>query len=380
MGGRYVMNNRVTLKAEVTDGTGGVGGLIGTDYKVTDRSSVYLNYRVDVDHADQDLNGRTSSFVTGGKLRYNDATNVFAERRQERSDAGQSGIINAFGLDIAPNDRWTWGARMEAGTTSDPGIGDLERRSVSLVSGYQSGQFKWGGALEYRTENAVSTGRRDSWLAKNTFAFQATQDWSMIGRLNFATSGTGNGTSILTSAIVPSGANYREGVAGLAYRPVDNSRFNALVKYTYLYDQSSPGQLTSTLALNPYSQRSQIFSADGIYDFSNNFSLGAKFGYREGDILDNSVANALWTPSTAWLAIGRIDWHVVRAWDAIAEYRSLSVREAATTRKGMLVGIYRHVTSNVKLGIGYNFTDYSDDLSDLSYRSRGFFINLLGVH
>jgi hypothetical protein len=380
MGGHYALNNRVTLKGEVTDGTGGVGGVLGTDYKVTDRSSVYLDYRVDVDQSDQDLNGRTASFVTGGKLRYNDATSVFAERRDEHSATGENGIINAFGLDLAASDRWTWGARLEAGTTSDPGIGDLTRRSASLVSGYRDHAFKWGGALEYRTEQSTATGLRTSWLAKNTFEYQASRDWTMLGKANFAISGTGNSSSIATSAIVPADANYTEGVAGLAYRPVDNSRFNALIKYTYLYDQSSPGQLTSTLALNPYSQRSQVFSADGIYDISNNFSLGGKFGYREGDILDNSVANAPWTPSAAWLAIGRIDWHVVREWDAIAEYRTLFVREAATTRKGVLVGIYRHVTSNVKLGIGYNFTDYSDDLTDLSYRSRGFFINLLGVH
>jgi hypothetical protein len=30
------------------------------------------------------------------------------------------------------------------------------------------------------------------------------------------------------------------------------------------------------------------------------------------------------------------------------------------------------------VGVGYNFTDFSDDLTDLSYRSRGVFVNLLG--
>ncbi|MDO9225556.1 MAG: hypothetical protein Q8M09_08550 [Pseudomonadota bacterium] len=31
-----------------------------------------------------------------------------------------------------------------------------------------------------------------------------------------------------------------------------------------------------------------------------------------------------------------------------------------------------------KLGAGYNFTDFSDDLTDVSYRSHGWFINLIG--
>jgi hypothetical protein len=34
---------------------------------------------------------------------------------------------------------------------------------------------------------------------------------------------------------------------------------------------------------------------------------------------------------------------------------------------------------HVKLGAGYNFTDFSDDLTDLSYRSRGPFINIMST-
>jgi hypothetical protein len=37
------------------------------------------------------------------------------------------------------------------------------------------------------------------------------------------------------------------------------------------------------------------------------------------------------------------------------------------------------VGKHVKAGVGYNFTNYSDDLTDLSYRSRGWFINVLST-
>ena len=46
--------------------------------------------------------------------------------------------------------------------------------------------------------------------------------------------------------------------------------------------------------------------------------------------------------------------------------------------KGFLFGVYRHVGNNMKLGAGYNFTDFSDDLTDLDYRSEGVFINVIG--
>jgi hypothetical protein len=33
----------------------------------------------------------------------------------------------------------------------------------------------------------------------------------------------------------------------------------------------------------------------------------------------------------------------------------------------------------VKLGVGYNFTDFSDDLTDLNFDDRGAFLNVTGA-
>jgi hypothetical protein len=69
---------------------------------------------------------------------------------------------------------------------------------------------------------------------------------------------------------------------------------------------------------------------------------------------------------------------VIRRWDVLVEVRELSIKEAHDSRLGALVGVYRHFGDHVKLGLGYNFTDYSDDLGDLSYDERGWFVNLIG--
>ena len=45
---------------------------------------------------------------------------------------------------------------------------------------------------------------------------------------------------------------------------------------------------------------------------------------------------------------------------------------------GALVGIYRHFGQNVKVGAGYNFTNYSDDLANTGFREHGFFFNVIG--
>ena len=45
---------------------------------------------------------------------------------------------------------------------------------------------------------------------------------------------------------------------------------------------------------------------------------------------------------------------------------------------GVLAGIYRHIGDNLKIGVGYNFGRFSDDLTDLTLDDEGFFVNVVG--
>ena len=82
--------------------------------------------------------------------------------------------------------------------------------------------------------------------------------------------------------------------------------------------------------------------------------------------------------SRANLYILRADWHLTHRWDALIEARMLDLPDAEDQRSGALLGLYRHVGENIKFGFGYNFTEFSDDLTDLDFNSQGFFINLVG--
>lgn len=371
-GSRYQINDRVTVSGEITDGDGGVGAKLGADYRLSDRSSVYLNYLLDNGRSDSGYRGRTGNLTGGVKSRYTDSLSVYAEERYQTADAGPSGLIHAFGLDLAANDRWSYGLRLEKGITSDPVSGDLDRNAVSVSTGYQYQKVKYGGVIEHRTEAGNTSGKRDSWLMKNTLGYQTTPDWRLLSRFNVARSEAG--------ALSSSDANYTEAVLGFGYRPVLNDRLNALFKYSYLSDLSSPGQVGASGAANPYEQRSHVLAVDGIYDLTPKFSIGGKLGYRFGQLRDSSVSGSDWFDSRAWLAIVRGDWHVVHAWDVLAELRYLNAEEAQDAKSGALLGVYRHIDSHIKAGVGYNFTDFSDNLTDLSYRSHGWFINVLGKY
>jgi len=368
-GGKVEVTDDLSLLGEATDGTGGIGGKAGAEYRHSDRTTIYSNYVMDTDRTDLGYRGRSSSFITGTKTRYSDSMSAFSEDRFQNYDNGPSGLIHSYGLDMAASDSWNMGARAERGTISDPTAGDTDRNAVSLNAGYRFEKNRYTGAVELRDDDNNLSGQRTSWLFKNKLGYQTDDDWRLLAGLDYATS---DGS---TSNLVD--ANYTEFMTGYGYRPVLNDRLNMLFKYSYLADHPGSGQLNGNRlpSASDYEQRSHVLAVDGIYDITEKFALGGKYGYRFGDIRDNTVANANWFGSQAWLGIIRGDYHIVKEWDIVTEYRYLDAKEAGDSKSGFLVGVYRHLNDHLKIGIGYNFTNFSDDLTDLSYRSQGSFVN-----
>lgn len=70
----------------------------------------------------------------------------------------------------------------------------------------------------------------------------------------------------------------------------------------------------------------------------------------------------------------------MRNWDALAEYRWLDAESDDSQRSGFLISLDRHITDNFRLGVGYSFVDFSDDLTDVDYDFKGWFINAVGKY
>ena len=51
----------------------------------------------------------------------------------------------------------------------------------------------------------------------------------------------------------------------------------------------------------------------------------------------------------------------------MAEVRQLGLPDLNQRRRGVLAAIYHHISKNLKAGVGYNFTNFSDELTDLTY-------------
>jgi hypothetical protein len=231
--------------------------------------------------------------------------------------------------------------------------------------------LKIASAFEYRIDSTeqpdTEVSERTTWLFKNSLKYQLSPDWRLIGKFNIARSESSLGLSY--------DGDYTEAVIGYAYRPVRNDRLNALLKYTYFYNVPSADQ--TAVGDTGFIQRSHIGSVDVMFDLTPRWTVGGKYAYRLGQVaLDRE--NPEYFDSRAHLYVLRADWHFIHRWDALAELRKLDLPDAGDSREGVLVALYRHLGNHIKLGVGYNFSDFTDDLTQLDYDHQGLFINLIG--
>ncbi len=367
VGGEVQVTQNIKATGEVSAGTGGFGALAGAEYKVDDNTTLYLNYRLDTDRSQSDVNGRYGVLTTGGRTRFTDNLSVFAEERLYHGD-GPSGLASAFGLDYAFYEHWNFGINAEFGELNDPNLGDLDRKAGGVTLGYGRKGFKYVSSLEGRYEDGTA-GTRKTILSRNVVTADLNEDFRLLTRFNASWSDSSNGQFY--------DANYMEAVAAFAYRPVDNDRLNTLFKYTFFTDLPTTGQLDGGGALSDYAQRSHVLAIDGGYDIVPWLSVGGKYALRIGELRDNR-SNGQWFKSTAQLGIGRIDLHLVHDWDFVLEARVLDLPDAGDRKYGALAALYRHINDNLKIGGGYNFADFSDDLTDLDYNHRGWMLNITG--
>jgi len=374
-GGSYRLTDRFKMSGEVSEGDLGAGGRLGTEFLYSDRTTLYLNYTLENERTDNGLRARKGNLASGFHTRYSDSTSVYMEERYTHGDI-PTGLMHSAGVELSPTDRLNFGVNLDFGNLQDNRTGaEVDRTAAGINAGYGFERLKIASALEYREDKTEQpdggTIRRTTWLLKNSLKFKLSQDWRLIGKLNYASSDSSQGQFF--------DGNYTEAVLGYAYRPVHNDRLNALAKYTYFYNVPTAEQLSSSGTGADVVQRSHIAAVDVMYDLTLRWSVGAKYAYRHGEAsLDR--ADREYFKSRAHLYVLRADWHFIHRWDTLIEGRLLDLPDAEDRLTGALVGLYRHFGNHVKVGAGYNFSRFSDDLTDFDYDHQGLFINITGKY
>src|SRR5690606_34674907 len=142
----------------------------GTEYLWSDRTNLYLTYVLENERADNGLRARKGNLVSGLRTRYSDSASVYLEERYAHGDV-PTGLTHSAGVDLAPSDRLTLGARVDFGTLRDHDTGAETRRSaLGLSVGYGFDAVRLASAFEYRVDETealdTSVSERTTWLVK----------------------------------------------------------------------------------------------------------------------------------------------------------------------------------------------------------------------
>jgi len=365
LGGRYSFASLSTLGAEVTSGQRGDSASLNGEYRLNDRHALYGSYTVSTDTTAADpLYGSAPTGLTlGQRWRISDQVNLFNESQFLKARQ-ESGIAHTYGMDFFPGLGWTLGFTLQDAEL-ESALGRVDRQAVSLSGGRTDQAVSWNSKLEYRRDSGAE--QRTQWVSTNRLGWRVNEDWRIAARFNYGDT---------EDAVDPlANARFVEGNIGFAYRPATNDRLSLLGKFSYLQDLSSLGQDT----LADYDQRSRILSLEGIYRLTRQWEVASKLAHRAGEArLARSTGP--WFDTTADFAAVQARYNLHRKWDALAEYRWLSVDENDSQRAGWLVGVDRHLGDNFRLGLGYNFTSFSDNLTVLDYDQKGWFLNVTGTY
>lgn len=369
------LSDKLSADGEVSWGTSGLGLMAGLNYQPTAQDRYYIGYRLAPYETVGGLNsydpfGRDNgAIVLGMRKALSETTIAFAEHNYDFMGTTQ-GLTHTYGVEYAPDAIWKFTAGIEAGHVRDENNADFDRWAPSASVRYkEEGKYAYA-RLEARFEDSVDNTRdRTTWLAEADLGLRYDDNWRFLASLDLVLSDSDQ-TSVLD-------ADYIEGSVGWAYRPIDNDRFNALFKYTYLHDLPGNEQVNADGVIGGPKQRSHILSADFIYDVNKYLSVGAKYGMRVGEISTDRTSDNF-VKSSAHLGVLRADIHVVKNWDILLEGRALWLSELDQVNYGALAGVYRHIGENLKVGVGYNFGRFSDKMSDLTLDDEGFFINVIG--
>ena len=375
VGGSYRVTNALRIDAEASEGNLGAGGKLGTNYLVSDHTTLYLNYSLENELGETGMFQRQGTLVSGMKERLTNSSSVYVEERYQDIDS-TSGLTHATGVTLRPDDRWNFGANAEAGTLVDSQTdAQTKRKAGGIRVGYGHDKIQFSSGVEYRDDemeqpDASTYTKLKTWLFRNNFKYQVTPDWRLLGKLDHSMSDASQGQFY--------DGGYTEAVLGYGYRPVQSDRLDVLAKYTYFYNVPTAGQVTPQDTAAQFIQKSHIASIDVSYDLTRQWTVGGKYAYRLGEASLERV-NPQFFDNTAELYIVRVDWHFRQEWEGMIEGRALEMPDLNETRSGALVALYRHFGKHVKAGLGYNFTNFSEDLTDMSFKSHGVFMNVVGA-
>jgi hypothetical protein len=351
------LSEKVALVAELSSGNRGDAATLGLDYKRNDSHKLYTNYTL----SKNSKNTERNLFTVGQRKSVTDRLSVFTEHQFTRETA-QSGLGNNLGLDYDLSKALSLNASIQAANLAQVGGGTTDRHAASVGLNYNKGNTKASTRLEYRLDKSA-TAETEQWATTNRIDYRLNPSLRIQGKLNASETSNPLDNSLE--------AKFIEAGVGFALRPTKNDRLNVIGRLTQLYDLQPSSQGSEA------DEQSLIGSLEGSYQLNQRWEVGGKIAHKQGKIKQNSTSGD-WAKNDASLASARLRYHLTSNWDAAAQYHWLNSDESQDTQHGAVISVDRHLGNNLKLGLGYNFTQFDDDLSNTEGSAEGLFVNIVG--
>ncbi len=355
----YRPTDPLSLFANATTGTLGRSAEGGVSL-LLDKSRIYLTERLTEDQA-----SRHATTIFGGESQNGPyGSRLYTEYQLSRSSAG-AGNVSLFGAEK----KWGYASGLQlilSGEMSQAESSTGESSRYSLASGLNynyKDRLKLSLRAEIREQEGASTLQQI--LTINRAEGKLTPDLTLIGLYRYSVSD--NQTTGLDEA------GFEEATLGLAYRPTKNDIFNALGRGTHLTDRRPTGTGNTDYL-------------DTVLD-----TISLEWSLQLTRTLEWVEKNALrWKEessatddfnSRSWLSLHRLNYLFTKSIDTGLEYRRLTESSASGERVGWLSELGWRPKKQVRLGVGYNFTDFSDDERSLNnYSVQGWFVRIQGIY
>ena len=353
----YQVLPSLSLEVKGTDGELGSSAQAGAVLTLGE-SEIYLTER-----SSEDVAGDRTATVLGARSPIGESSRIYTEYQHEDGGAGER-AISLVGLqkqwEVSPGYRILLSG--ESADTDGDSV-DNSRSAVAASLSYSNGEgLSAVTSHEYRKESGSAD--RDQFLTFNKVDYRLNHEFTLLGKYRYSK----------TDNRGVDEARLEERSLGIAYRPIDNDRFNSLARYTRLFELrplaagESEGSETSM----------DVLSFETVFELSARVEWLGKGAYRRQKERFGEIPTI---ESRSYLAIQRLNFSLWRSLDLGVELRSLRQRESRDRRSGALSELSWEVMKRFRLGVGYNFTDFSDnELSRNEYSVHGWFLRVQGRH
>jgi len=375
VGGTYKVNPQVTLGGQYeasVEGDSRHRSEVLASFQAAERTRLYARAESQTGLASRyslDSSGHSSAVAFGVDSTYMEGGAVFSEYRLRDATDGRgaqlaSGLRNAWKVDQ--------GVTLHTGAERLKVLTGTGQNATALTGGLDytaSERWKASTKLEWRRlETAATTTsptqtEQDSWLSTITVARKLDRDWTALAR-NYYLATDNHGAKA---------DGWQDRIQfGLAWRPVDHNRLDALGKYEYKAEDNINATdewrrvHVGGLQFNGHPSRPWWWSSRLAVKRVNEQYPSTEGGGRDA--------------YNAWLVGGRLIYDVTENIDLGLQAAVMTGRasgqdgQARQQSLGAEAGYL--IKSNLWMSAGYNFSGFSDrDLSS-DYTARGFYLRM----